>query len=237
MTPGGSLRPAHRRPRIHRGRHPFRLPGAFRAALFDLDGLLIDSEPLWGRGESAVVEAHGGRLTAEDRLATVGRSIDASLEIYAERLGLPPGTAAQMRAELVERMEALIATDGRARPGAVELVQALAGRIPLAVASNSDRRLVTASLERIGLTGRFTALVTAEDVAAAKPAPDVYLEACRRLAVEPARTIGFEDSPAGIAALRAAGVTTIGVRSARPLALDAADHVVDSLVDAVAWVR
>jgi len=236
VTLGGSSRPAHRRPRNSRGRPAFRLPGRFGAVLFDLDGLLIDSEPLWGRGESTVVEAPGGQLPADDRLATVGRSIDASREIYAERLGLPAGTAARMRAELVERMEALIATDGRARPGAVELVGALAGRIPLAVASNSDRRLVTASLERIGLAGRFTALVTAEDVAAAKPAPDVYLEACRRLGVNPGDAIGFEDSPAGVAALRAAGVTAVGVRSPRPLALDAADVVVDSLVDVLDWL-
>ena len=236
MTLGDLQDPAPRRPRPRRGRRPFRLPGPFGAALFDLDGLLIDSEPLWARAEAAVVEARGGRLTREDRLATIGRSIGASLEIYAERLGLAPGSVPAMRVELVERMLGLLATEGRAQPGAVELVGALAGRLPLAVASNSDRPLVDVALARIGLTGRFATIVTATEVADPKPAPDVYLEACRRLGVDPAVAIGFEDSPSGVAALRAAGVTAVGVRAAGPLPPDAADVVVDGLDTVVGWV-
>jgi len=213
----------------------FALPGAFRAAVFDLDGLLIDSEPLWERAETAVVEAHGGRLTEADRLATIGRSIDASLAIHAGRLGLPAAAIDGLRDEVLGWMRRLVATEGTIRPGAAEVVRRLAGRIPLGLATNSDADLVAIALARIGLEGRFAAIVTASDVGVAKPAPDVYREACRRLGIHPADAIGFEDSPAGIEALRAAGLAAVGVRADGPLALDAADVVVDTLEDVLAW--
>ena len=223
------------RPRLRRGRRMFPLPGPFRAAMFDLDGLLIDSEPLWGRAEAAVVEARGGRLTPADRLATIGRSIDASLALYAARLGLPETAVGELRADLIGRMRGLIAREGRAQPGAAAVVERLAGHMPLALASNTDRRLVALALDRIGLSGRFAAVVTAAEVGAAKPAPDVYLAACAGLGVDPADAVGFEDSPSGIAALRAAGIASVGVRAGGPFDLAAADIVVDSLEDVVDW--
>ncbi len=213
----------------------FPLPGRFRAAVFDLDGLLIDSEPLWGRAEAAVVEARGGRLTPDDRLATIGRSIDASLEMYAARLGLPTTAVAELRAELIGRMRGLIAREGRAQPGAAALVERIGSRLPLGLASNTDRRLVALALDRIGLSGRFATIVTAGEAGAAKPAPDVYLAACGGLGVDPADAVGFEDSPAGIAALRAAGIAAVGVRAGGPFDLAAADIVVDSLVEVLDW--
>jgi HAD superfamily hydrolase (TIGR01509 family) len=205
--------------------------------LFDLDGLLIDSEPLWGRAEEAVVAARGGQLTDEDRRATIGRSIEASMELHAGRLGLPGDAVPGLVAEVMDRMRGLIRSEGTIRPGAAELIGRLVGRLPLGLASNSDRDLVALALDRIGLAGRFSTIVTAADVGAAKPAPDVYLEACRRLAVAPADAIGFEDSEAGVAALRAAGVTAVGVRAGGPFGLAEADAVVDSLTDVVAWLE
>ena len=213
------------------------LPGDVGAVLFDLDGLLIDSEPLWARAEATVVEARGGRLTHEDRLATIGRSVDASLAIYAERLGMPAASIGDLRAELLHTVRRLVATEGQIRPGAAELVDRLADRLPLAVASNSDGEIVALALERIGLGGRFAAVVSAENVARPKPAPDVYLEACRRLGVAPSAALGFEDSPAGIDALHGAGAAAVGVRADGPFGLDAADVVVDSLEDVLDWVE
>jgi HAD superfamily hydrolase (TIGR01509 family) len=213
----------------------FPLPGAFQAAVFDMDGLLIDSEPLWGRAEAALVEAHGGRLTRADRLATIGRSIDASIAIHAERLGLPPSILPDLRRELIGTVRELYTTEGEIRPGAAELIDRLTGRLPVGLASNSDRDLVDLALARIGLDGRFRSIVTAGDVDRAKPAPDPYLELCRRLGVEPSRAIGFEDSPSGVEALRAAGISAVGVRAGGPLDLDAADVVVDSLVEVLDW--
>jgi HAD superfamily hydrolase (TIGR01509 family) len=214
----------------------FPLPGTFQAVVFDMDGLLIDSEPLWGRAEAALVEAHGGRLTRADRLATIGRSIDASIAIHAERLGLPASTLPDLRRELIATVRVLYATEGVIRPGAAELVDRLTGRLPLGLASNSDRDLVDLALARIGLAGRFQTIVTAADVAHAKPAPDAYLELCARLGADPLRAIGFEDSPSGVEALRAAGIAAVGVLAGGPLDLRAADVVVDSLVEVLDWV-
>lgn len=213
----------------------FPLPGPFQAAIFDMDGLLIDSEPLWGRAEAELLASHGSQMTAADRLATIGRSIDGSLAIYAERLGMDGDGARRLRAELIQRIRTLYATEGTIRPGAAELVDRLTGVLPIGVASNSDRDLVELGLGRIGLAGRFGAVVSADEVDHAKPAPDVYLEACRRLGVAPGATIGFEDSPAGIEALRGAGLTAVGVRGGGDLELDAADVVVDGLDDVLAW--
>jgi HAD superfamily hydrolase (TIGR01509 family) len=224
------------RPRPRRGRSSFALPGEFRAILFDLDGLLIDSEPLWGRAEEAVVEEHRGRLSEADRVATIGRSIEASLEIHADRLGLPGSAVPGLIADVLGRMRILVATEASIRPGAAELVGRLAGRVPLGLASNSDRDLVDLALDRIGLAGRFATVVCAAEVAAAKPEPDVYLEACRRLSIDPTDAIGFEDSPAGVVALRAAGLASVGVRADGPFALDGADVVVDWLSDVLGWI-
>ncbi len=236
MIDGDPSPPSHLRPRFRRGRLVYPLPGDVGAVLFDLDGLLIDSEPLWGRAEAAVVEAHGGRLTPGDRLATIGRSVDASLAIYAERVGLPATSVSRLRRELLESVRRLIAEEGQIRPGAAELIDLLGDRLPLAVASNSDGEVVALALDRIGLMGRFAAVISAEDVARPKPAPDVYLEACRRLGVAPSAALGFEDSPAGIEALHAAGAAAVGVRADGPFRLDAADVVVASLEDVLDWV-
>jgi HAD superfamily hydrolase (TIGR01509 family) len=214
----------------------FPLPGSFQAAVFDMDGLLIDSEPLWGRAEAALVEAHGGRLTRADRLATIGRSIDASIAIHAERLGLPAATLPDLRRELIGTVRELYATEGEIRPGAAELVDRLTDRMAVGLASNSDRALVDLALGRIGLAGRFGTIVTAGDVGRAKPAPDAYLELCRRLGVEPSRAIGFEDSPSGVEALRAAGIASVGVLAGGALDLAAADVVVETLVEVLDWI-
>jgi HAD superfamily hydrolase (TIGR01509 family) len=213
----------------------FPLPGRFLAAVFDLDGLLVDSEPLWGRAEAEVVASHGGVVTAADRLATVGRSIDTSLEIYASRLGLEPSRVGSMRRALVDRIRDLYRTEGVIRPGAAALVERMAARLPIGLASNSDRDLVDVALERIALAGRFSTIVTAADVGRPKPAPDVYLAACHQLGVEPRDVIGFEDSPAGISALTAAGMTAIGVRAGGAFALESADVSVDSLEEVLDW--
>jgi beta-phosphoglucomutase-like phosphatase (HAD superfamily) len=121
-------------------------------------------------------------------------------------------------------------------PGVAELVERLHGRLPLAVASNSDLDLIELGLARIGLRDRFGHLVSASDVPRAKPWPDVYLEVCRRLGVEPRDAIGFEDSPAGVDALRAAEMTSVGVCAAGQFRLDRADHVVGWLSEVLAWL-
>jgi HAD superfamily hydrolase (TIGR01509 family) len=113
-------------------------------------------------------------------------------------------------------------------PGARELVEALVGRTPIAVASNSPETFVRAALEAAGLAAAFTTVVTADQVAEAKPAPDTYLAACDRLGAGPARSVALEDSPTGVAAARAAGLYVVGVPSLPGVVLEA-DLVAESL--------
>ena len=110
----------------------------------------------------------------------------------------------------------------------------LRGRVPLGVASNSPRRLVDTALQTAGLSGAFDAIVTSEDVPRSKPAPDIYLEACRRLGVTPAETLALEDSASGVAAAKAAGLACIAVPQYAETDVTAADRVIDSLEELLA---
>jgi HAD superfamily hydrolase (TIGR01509 family) len=187
------------------------LPGRFRGAVFDFDGLLVDSEPGWARAEERLLARHGHRYTDADRLATVGRSIDDSVCVYAERLGLAPDGVPALRAELIELARAEYLAGFPIRPGATALVGALGGWMPVGLASNTDRMLVEAALERTPFATAFRVIVTADDVEHPKPAPDLYLLACRLLGVEPSAAIAFEDSASGVRAAKAAGLTVVAV--------------------------
>ena len=120
------------------------------------------------------------------------------------------------------------------RPGAIELVDRLRGRVPMALASNSSRQLVSTALSTAGLTDAFDAIVTADDVDAGKPAPDIYLLACERLGVRPEDSLALEDSPSGIAAAKAAGLACIAVPQFAETDVSEADRVIDSLEELLA---
>lgn len=204
------------------------LPGRFRAAVFDFDGLLVDSEPGWGRAERDLLARYGRTQTAEDRRATVGRSIDETIEIHRARIGADAPDHAALKAELVAlaRIEYRTASP---RTGAVALVEALAGRMPIALASNTYGDLVAEALARTPFAGRFRAIATSDEVAAGKPAPDVYLLACERLGVAPADAVAFEDSRSGVLAARAAGMAVVAVPEHPADVEGIADLVLDSL--------
>ncbi len=116
-------------------------------------------------------------------------------------------------------------------PGSVELLAELRGTRPIAVASNSYRRLVDLSLQVSGFAGAFDVVITGDEIDRPKPAPDIYLEACRRLAVAPSDTVAVEDSPAGVASAKAAGLFVIGIPYLRDLTLPNADLQARSLED------
>lgn len=208
-------------------------PHRYRAVVFDMDGLLLDTEVVWQAAEEALFAAHGAVFTREDKIAVIGTAFDTTARYFADRLGYPPERGAALVDELLEHMAEALRRDVAGRPGAIELVARLRGRVPLALATNSPRRLADAALATAGLTDVFDVIVTSDDVDRFKPDPDIYLLACRRLGLEPGAVLALEDSAAGIASAKAAGLACIAVPQFAETDVAAADRVIDSLEELI----
>ena len=203
------------------------------AIVFDNDGLLLDTEVAWTRAETALFERHGSTFTDDHKRDLIGSSHTIAAG-KLEAMLAQPGQGLALMAELHALVMAEAAHDVAPRPGAVELVDALnAAGIPVAVASNSPREFLDLVLRTSGMAQRFTVTVAGDEVPSPKPAPDIYLEACRRLGADPARSVGLEDSPTGAQAAKAAGLTVIGVPYLPDMEIPAADLTTASLADAV----
>ena len=204
------------------------------AVIFDNDGLLLDTESVWTRAEEDLFERRGHEFTPADKLELVGSSAAIAGGILERRLG-EPGRAGELIEELNELVVAELERGVEAMVGARELLAALGERgTPLALVSNSPIVFVRRSLQIVGLEDSFDVILSAHEVGAPKPAPDPYLEACRRLGIEPGPTVfALEDSPSGVAAAVTAGLTVIGIPSIEGLALDEAHHLADSLRDEI----
>ncbi|HWO82369.1 MAG TPA: HAD family phosphatase [Solirubrobacterales bacterium] len=204
------------------------------AVVFDNDGLLLDTESVWTRAEEDLFERRGLEFTPADKLELVGTSAEIAGGILERRLG-EPGRAEELLEELNALVVAELEHGVEAMVGARELLERLRERgVPVGLVSNSPLRFVKRSIEIVGFEGHFDVVLSAHEVAAPKPAPDPYLEACRRLGVEPGPSVvALEDSPTGVAAARAAGLTVIGVPSVEGVELDEAHHLADSLLDEI----
>ncbi|MDX6684187.1 MAG: hypothetical protein QOF86_315 [Baekduia sp.] len=208
------------------------------AIVFDNDGLLLDTEEAWTRAEGELFARRGVTFTDDNKRELIGSSHTIAAGMIERWLGLP-GEGLALMAELHELVMAEATHDVEPRPGAVELVDALldAG-IPIAVASNSPRDFLDTVLATAGVADRFAITVAGDEIPNPKPAPDIYLEACRRLGADPARSVGLEDSPTGAVAAKAAGLTVIGVPYLADMEIPAADLIAGSLADAIVleWV-
>ncbi|HVV89339.1 MAG TPA: HAD family phosphatase [Solirubrobacterales bacterium] len=202
------------------------------AVVFDNDGLLLDTESVWTRAEEDLFERYGLEFTVEHKRELVGTSAATSGRLL-ERWLDQPGRIAALIEELDELVVAELDHGVEAMVGARDLLETLKAQgTPIGLVSNSPLAFVVRSLEIVGFEDTFDAVVSAHEVAAPKPAPDPYLEACRRLGVEPGPdVVALEDSPTGVAAARAAGLTVIGVPSVDGVELAEAHHIAASLID------
>jgi HAD superfamily hydrolase (TIGR01509 family) len=202
------------------------------AVVFDMDGLLLDSEQVWDGVREALARERGGRWHERAQRDMMGMSSKEWSRYMHDVIGLPESPAA-INDEVVRRMEERYHEELPLLPGAVEAVERVAASWPLGLASSSNRQLIDLALERAGIAGLFRVTVSSEEVGRGKPAPDVYLEAARRLAVAPAACAAVEDSHNGILSARAAGMRVIAVPNASfppgDDALAAADSVLTSL--------
>lgn len=206
-----------------------------RCVIFDLDGVLVDSEIWWDEVRQEFASAHGRGWTAADREAVMGANSAAWAKTMRERLDLDM-PAGEIERAIVDAVVDRYRADGPPLiDGAVEAAKRIAGTYPAAVASSAHRAVIDAALDATGLADTFGVIVSSDEVAHGKPAPDVYLETARRLGCEPAACLVVEDSLNGVRAAKAAGMTVVLVPnvSIPPAAgtAELADRVVDRLAD------
>jgi HAD superfamily hydrolase (TIGR01509 family) len=180
------------------------------AVVFDLDGVLLDSEQVWDEAREQLAQERGGRWHPQAQRDMMGMSSTEWSRYMHERIGLPEPPE-EINREVVERLVAIYREHLPAIAGAGEAVQRVAARWPLGLASSSNRELIDLALELLGVKDLFAATVSSEEVARGKPAPDVYLEVARRLGVDPTRTAAVEDSHNGILAAKAAGMRVLAI--------------------------
>ena len=217
-------------------RAPSTLPGPWQGACFDLDGLLVDTEPIWMDAKEVLFERYGVAFDVSDHVAVFGTSEVQAATYFTRRMGLPDSETERIRTEYLELVTRMLDTEIPIRDGAFELLRTLRGRVPIALVTNTRRPQAELILDRSGLAGLFDATVTSDE-GEPKPAPDLYLLGCRRLGIPPTRAVGLEDSPTGVRAVKAAGMYCIAVPSDRASDVGHADEIVSSLLQLIEPAR
>jgi beta-phosphoglucomutase-like phosphatase (HAD superfamily) len=210
-------------------------PAGFAASIFDMDGLLIDSEILWHEAEIEILGGLGVPLDPSACRTTKGMFVDEVTAYWHGRYPWAGPTPAEVAVAVVDRVIALVLTKGRLKPGAEHAIDLCAGRgLPLAVASSSPYRLIEAALDHFDLRRHFSLIHSAEDEQYGKPHPAVFLTAAARLGALPHSCLVWEDAPAGVLAAKAASMACIAVPEqgeGHHPAFGLADAVLDSLLD------
>jgi HAD superfamily hydrolase (TIGR01509 family) len=202
------------------------------AVVFDLDGVLLDSEQVWDDVRERLVRERGGRWSEAAQADMMGMSSPEWSAYMHDTLGLPEPPD-EINTEVVHRMLARYREDLPLLPGALEAVRRLAAELPLALASSSNRPIIDAFLDAAEVRSLFAATVSSEEVERGKPAPDVFLEAARRLGTDAERCAAIEDSGNGIRSAHAAGMRVVAIPNPHypppDDALELADVVLASL--------
>ena len=205
------------------------LPLQVSAIVFDCDGLLLDTETCWSRAEASLFADYGYGFGPAEKDLLIGRTLEAACANMADYIGRP-GTGPELQAALLPRVEQELAAGVEPMPGAVELLKLLAGRVPLGVATNSQRDMLDAALSAASIANFFAVSVAADEVARPKPNPELYLRAFEQLSASPRTGVALEDSSTGVAAARNAGAYLITVPSQQGKDLDG-DLVASTLED------
>lgn len=199
--------------------------------VFDMDGLLVDSEPVWHEVERDFIAARGGVWTIELALQCTGMGIGPAIRLMGQVCGFEVDEERDV-AEMEDRFVARV-DEVQLKPGALPFLEVARGRLPLGLASSSTRKLIDTILRRFQVQGHFQITVSGREVPRAKPFPDVYLRAAELLGVDPAACLALEDSRNGARAARAAGMTVIAVPEGHAEGFESlADAVVGSLDEA-----
>ena len=205
----------------------------YKGILFDMDGVLVDSEPLFHKAVNIVVARCGAApiTEAENNRYLLGTTV-AETWVQVKRLRAIPQTPAELLAAYTAVVKEVLRSDLTPRPGVRALIAEAQRRgLPIAVASSSLREWVNLKLSVIGLTDAFPVALGGDDVANGKPAPDIYIRAARLLGLEAADCVAIEDSPIGLAAASASGAYTVCTLtdSTRHLDLSAANVIIENL--------
>jgi HAD superfamily hydrolase (TIGR01509 family) len=203
-------------------------PGELQGVLFDMDGLLVDSEPLWFEVECAVMARLDGQWSETDQQALIGGSLPRTVSYLLARAARP-ASPEEVSRWLVDGMTALLGSRTLTMlPGAAELLaEVRAAGVPHALVTSSERPIMEAVLAQLGIG--FTATVCADDVTHGKPDPEPYLRAASLLDADPRSCVALEDSPNGVASAEAAGCRLIAVPSLVPIRPEAGRVIVRSL--------
>jgi HAD superfamily hydrolase (TIGR01509 family) len=184
---------------------------AIAGIIFDMDGVLIDSEHLWDQARGNVVHALGGRWDAADQRNVMGHNSQQWAAYIQQHCGIRRDARAIIDIVIAELIGLYRQHGLPLLPGAIAVVQALAAHYPLGVASSAARPIIDFVLDAAGIRFDFTTVVSADEVLVGKPAPDVYLRAAQQLGIAPPHILVFEDSSSGILAAQAAGMRVIAL--------------------------